>query len=238
MGGAGSADSTRVFFREKRDGVEQRVLVQRGFYRFIRHPAIAGIFLAYICSMADRIRRAASCDSDSRDSARWWFAIRSDVENGAQSRATATTTRIIRMRAREGAVSQVECALLVDTTLSRSKSDGEHRSSLNKPIAPSSASTNRFTRLQQWLDFNMTTVRAMIRDHIRYGFQPRHLRRRGRQADWRAHCPNRWCVREPIRNRSFARCYFAIDIAPQFRVGVALPSHRHRFHDVPLPCAR
>ena len=36
------------FSWEKRDGVEQRVLVQRGFYRFIRHPAIAGIFLAYI----------------------------------------------------------------------------------------------------------------------------------------------------------------------------------------------
>jgi protein-S-isoprenylcysteine O-methyltransferase Ste14 len=36
------------FSWEKRDGVEQRVLVRRGFYRFIRHPAIAGIFLAYI----------------------------------------------------------------------------------------------------------------------------------------------------------------------------------------------
>ncbi|HXN86128.1 MAG TPA: isoprenylcysteine carboxylmethyltransferase family protein [Candidatus Binataceae bacterium] len=36
------------FSWEKRDGVEQRVLVRRGFYRFIRHPAFAGIFLAYI----------------------------------------------------------------------------------------------------------------------------------------------------------------------------------------------
>ena len=36
------------FSWERRDGVEQRVLVRRGFYRFIRHPAIAGIFLACI----------------------------------------------------------------------------------------------------------------------------------------------------------------------------------------------
>jgi protein-S-isoprenylcysteine O-methyltransferase Ste14 len=36
------------FSWEKRDGIEQRVLVRRGFYRFIRHPAIAGVFLAYI----------------------------------------------------------------------------------------------------------------------------------------------------------------------------------------------
>ena len=36
------------FSWEKREGVEQRVLVRRGFYRFIRHPAFAGILLAYI----------------------------------------------------------------------------------------------------------------------------------------------------------------------------------------------
>jgi protein-S-isoprenylcysteine O-methyltransferase Ste14 len=36
------------FAWEKRDGVEQRVLVRRGFYRFIRHPVYAGIYLALI----------------------------------------------------------------------------------------------------------------------------------------------------------------------------------------------
>jgi protein-S-isoprenylcysteine O-methyltransferase Ste14 len=36
------------FSWERRDGVEQRVLVRRGFYRFIRNPAFAGIFLAFI----------------------------------------------------------------------------------------------------------------------------------------------------------------------------------------------
>jgi protein-S-isoprenylcysteine O-methyltransferase Ste14 len=36
------------FSWERRDGVEQRVLVRRGFYRFIRHPVYAGIYLALI----------------------------------------------------------------------------------------------------------------------------------------------------------------------------------------------
>ena len=36
------------FAWERRDGVEQRVLVRRGFYRFIRHPVYAGIYLALI----------------------------------------------------------------------------------------------------------------------------------------------------------------------------------------------
>jgi protein-S-isoprenylcysteine O-methyltransferase Ste14 len=34
------------FSWEKRDDIEQRVLVQRGFYRFVRHPTYAGVFLA------------------------------------------------------------------------------------------------------------------------------------------------------------------------------------------------
>ena len=36
------------FARERHDGVEQSVLVRRGFYRFIRHPLFAGIYLALI----------------------------------------------------------------------------------------------------------------------------------------------------------------------------------------------
>lgn len=36
------------FSWERRDGIEQRVLVRRGFYRFIRNPAYAGLFLAFI----------------------------------------------------------------------------------------------------------------------------------------------------------------------------------------------
>ena len=36
------------FAWERREGVEQRVLVRRGFYRFIRHPVYAGVYLALI----------------------------------------------------------------------------------------------------------------------------------------------------------------------------------------------
>lgn len=36
------------FSWEKRDGVEERVLVRSGFYRFIRHPTWAGVFIALI----------------------------------------------------------------------------------------------------------------------------------------------------------------------------------------------
>jgi len=36
------------FAWERRDGQEHRVLVKRGFYRFIRHPVFAGIYLALI----------------------------------------------------------------------------------------------------------------------------------------------------------------------------------------------
>jgi protein-S-isoprenylcysteine O-methyltransferase Ste14 len=33
---------------EKRGGADKRVLVRRGFYRFVRHPVYAGIYLALI----------------------------------------------------------------------------------------------------------------------------------------------------------------------------------------------
>jgi protein-S-isoprenylcysteine O-methyltransferase Ste14 len=36
------------FSWEKREGMEERVLVRNGFYRFIRHPSWAGVFLALI----------------------------------------------------------------------------------------------------------------------------------------------------------------------------------------------
>ena len=36
------------FAWERRGGQEHRVLVRRGFYRFIRHPAFAGIYLALV----------------------------------------------------------------------------------------------------------------------------------------------------------------------------------------------
>lgn len=36
------------FSREKRGGIDKRVLVRRGFYRFVRHPVYAGIYLALI----------------------------------------------------------------------------------------------------------------------------------------------------------------------------------------------
>lgn len=36
------------FAWEKREGVFQRVLVRRGFYRFIRHPVYAGLYLALV----------------------------------------------------------------------------------------------------------------------------------------------------------------------------------------------
>ena len=36
------------FAWERRDGHEQRVLVRRGFYRFIRHPVFAGVYLALV----------------------------------------------------------------------------------------------------------------------------------------------------------------------------------------------
>jgi protein-S-isoprenylcysteine O-methyltransferase Ste14 len=34
------------FSREMKEGIERRVLVQTGFYRFIRHPIYAGVFVA------------------------------------------------------------------------------------------------------------------------------------------------------------------------------------------------
>jgi protein-S-isoprenylcysteine O-methyltransferase Ste14 len=36
------------FSWEKRNGIEKHVLVRRGFYRFIRHPVYAGVYLALI----------------------------------------------------------------------------------------------------------------------------------------------------------------------------------------------
>jgi protein-S-isoprenylcysteine O-methyltransferase Ste14 len=36
------------FSMEKRGGADKRVLVRRGFYRFVRHPVYAGIYLALI----------------------------------------------------------------------------------------------------------------------------------------------------------------------------------------------
>jgi len=36
------------FAWEKRGGTERRVLVRRGFYRFIRHPVFAGLYLALV----------------------------------------------------------------------------------------------------------------------------------------------------------------------------------------------
>ena len=52
LGGLWLALGARIrlgfFSWERRNGVDQRVLVRRGFYRFIRHPVYAGIYLALI----------------------------------------------------------------------------------------------------------------------------------------------------------------------------------------------
>ena len=52
LGGLWLALGARIqlgfFAWEKRNGVEQQVLVRRGFYRFLRHPVYAGIYLALI----------------------------------------------------------------------------------------------------------------------------------------------------------------------------------------------
>ena len=52
LGGLWLAFGARIqlgfFSVEKRNGIDTRVLVRRGFYRFIRHPVYAGIYLALI----------------------------------------------------------------------------------------------------------------------------------------------------------------------------------------------
>jgi len=52
LGGLWLALGARIqmgfFSWEKRNGVETRVLVRSGFYRFIRHPVYAGVYLALI----------------------------------------------------------------------------------------------------------------------------------------------------------------------------------------------